>query len=125
MTRRDSKEKPGISPPARGGDGGAAASGTGGPRQAGEQVWGVYVVRCRDGSLYTGCTNRLKKRLADHDSGRGAAYTRGRGPVTLLYWEPVEGRGEALRREAALKRLTRAEKLSVVAEGSPLPELER
>jgi len=77
----------------------------------------VYVVRCRDGSLYTGCTNRLRKRLAEHDAGKGAAYTRGRGPVTLAYWEPVAGRGEALRREAALKRLSRAAKLALVGEG--------
>lgn len=118
MTRRDRKEKASESSAPPPGDAPVVkARAPAIPPEPAE--WGVYVVRCRDGSLYTGCTNRLRRRLADHDAGKGAAYTRGRGPVTLMYWEPVEGRGEALRREAALKRLSRADKLAVL-DASPL-----
>ena len=72
------------------------------------------MVRCRDGSLYTGATNNLERRVATHNKGRGAAYTRARLPVTLVWSEPAADRGAALRREAALKRLSRAEKLRLV-----------
>jgi putative endonuclease len=77
--------------------------------------WRVYMLRCRDGSLYTGATNDLERRLERHADGAGARYTRSRLPVRLVYDEPARGRGAALRREAALKRLTRAEKLALVA----------
>jgi putative endonuclease len=77
--------------------------------------WYVYLVRCRDGSLYAGCTNDLPSRLAKHDAGRGARYTRSRRPVTLVYWVGVWGRSHALSREAGLKRLSRSEKLELVA----------
>ncbi|WP_257462832.1 GIY-YIG nuclease family protein [Archangium lipolyticum] len=77
-------------------------------------AWTVYMVRCRDGSLYTGATNNLERRLATHNRGRGAAYTRARLPVTLVWSEAAADRGAALRREAALKRLSRAEKLRLV-----------
>lgn len=73
------------------------------------------MLRCRDGSLYTGATNDLRARLQRHAAGKGARYTRSRLPVTLVYAEPARNRGNALRREAALKRLTRAEKLAAVA----------
>lgn len=76
--------------------------------------WRVYVLRCRDGSLYTGATNDLPARLARHASGKGARYTRARLPVALVYAERAPDRGSALRREAALKRLTRAQKLALV-----------
>ncbi|WP_187323669.1 GIY-YIG nuclease family protein [Stigmatella aurantiaca] len=72
------------------------------------------MLRCRDGTLYTGATNNLERRLATHGKGRGAAYTRARLPVALVWSEPAVDRGAALRREAALKRLTRAEKLRLV-----------
>jgi len=72
------------------------------------------MLRCGDGSLYTGATNDLDSRVHRHQSGRGAAYTRSRLPVTLVFFEAAEDRGAALRREAALKRLTRAEKLVLV-----------
>ncbi|MDC0711237.1 GIY-YIG nuclease family protein [Stigmatella sp. ncwal1] len=75
------------------------------------------MLRCRDGTLYTGATNNLERRLATHGKGRGAAYTRARLPVALVWSEPAVDRGAALRREAALKRLTRAEKLRLV--GNP------
>lgn len=81
--------------------------------------WVVYMVCCRDGSLYTGATNHLERRLAIHNRGRGAAYTRARLPVTLVWSEPAGDRGSALRREAALKRLSRAAKLRLVHQASP------
>ena len=73
-------------------------------------VWLVYIVRCRDGTLYTGITNQLSRRLAAHDGGRGARYTRGRGPVRLVHVERCADRPAALRREIAIKRLPRARK---------------
>jgi len=72
------------------------------------------MLRCRDGSLYTGITNDLRKRLLRHESGRGSAYTRARLPVRLVYRESQADRPAALRREAALRRLSRAEKLALV-----------
>ncbi len=79
--------------------------------------WTVYLARCRDGSLYTGVTTDPERRLAEHNAGCGGAYTRSRVPVTLVYWEPVPDRSGALRREYAIKRLTRAEKEELVAQG--------
>jgi putative endonuclease len=76
--------------------------------------WCVYVLRCGDGSLYTGATNDLARRLARHAAGRGARYTRSRLPVALVHVEPARGRGAALRREAAVKRLPRVGKLALV-----------
>jgi putative endonuclease len=73
------------------------------------------MLRCRDGSLYTGATNDLGRRLAAHAAGRGGRYTRARLPVALAWSAPARGRSGALRREAALKRLTRAEKLALIA----------
>lgn len=77
------------------------------------------MLRCRDGTLYTGATNNLERRVATHNRGRGAAYTRARLPVTLVYAEPAENRSAALRREAALKRLSRAQKLRLVRGARP------
>ena len=77
-------------------------------------TWMVYLLRCRDGSLYTGITNNLARRLAAHRAGTASAYTRARGPVRLVYREPVPDRGAALRREAAIKRLTRQAKLELI-----------
>lgn len=78
-------------------------------------TWTVYLLRCRDGSLYTGITNDLPRRLAYHRAGRASAYTRSRRPVRLAYREAQPDRAAALRREAAIKRLTRAEKLALLA----------
>lgn len=77
--------------------------------------WRVYLLRCRDGSLYAGATVDLGRRLALHAAGRGARYTRSRLPVELVWEEPASGRGAALSREAAVKRLTRAQKLALLA----------
>lgn len=74
--------------------------------------WQVYVLRCADQSLYTGITTDVRRRLHQHNTGRGGAYTRSRRPVRLVYAEAAGRRADALRREAALKRLTRREKLA-------------
>jgi putative endonuclease len=71
----------------------------------------IYILECRGGTLYVGSTNDIEKRVAAHNAGKGAKYTRGRTPVVLLYSESFETKGEALKREAALKRLSRKEKL--------------
>ena len=73
----------------------------------------VYLLRCGDGSLYTGITNDLSQRLRSHQRGTGGAYTRSRRPVSLAYHETVRGRSAALKREAAIRRLSRAEKLAL------------
>jgi len=75
------------------------------------------VLRCRDGTLYTGATNDLARRLLRHAAGKGARYTRSRLPAVLVHAEPAADRSAALRREAAVKRLSRAEKLALVAAG--------
>src|SRR5688572_22242635 len=72
--------------------------------------WSVYVLRCRDGSLYTGVTTDLERRLRMHHAGRAARYTRGRGPFVVVHVEEVGSRGDALRRELAIKRLPAEEK---------------
>lgn len=74
----------------------------------------VYILRCGDGTLYTGCTNDLPKRLTAHQSGKGAKYTRARLPVELVYFEPAADRSAALRRELAVKALTRQQKLALI-----------
>lgn len=74
----------------------------------------VYMLRCKDGSLYTGWTNDLKHRLAMHNSGRGAKYTRGRGPLVLVYSEELPDKEAALRRECAIKKLRREQKLALL-----------
>lgn len=77
--------------------------------------WVVYVVECADGSLYTGITKNLERRLDDHTAGRGAKYTKTRRPVLLRYREYRRTKGAALKREAAIKALTRSEKLALIA----------
>ena len=76
--------------------------------------WCVYLLRCGDGTLYAGITNDLGRRLAAHQSGKGARYTRGRGPLEVVHVEQKRTRSAALRREAALKRLKREEKLALL-----------
>lgn len=75
-----------------------------------ESTWKLYILRCGDGSLYTGITTDVQKRLAAHRSGKGAKYTRGRGPLELVYSEKCGSHSDALRRELEIKRLTREEK---------------
>ena len=77
--------------------------------------WYVYVVRCVDATLYTGVAKDLQARIAHHNSGRGAKYTQGRRPVTLVYQEAVADRGAALRREIEIKRLAPQAKRALVS----------
>lgn len=70
----------------------------------------VYILECRDGTYYTGWTTCLERRLEMHNSGKGAKYTRSRGPVKLIYYEQFETKEEAMSREYAIKQLTRKEK---------------
>ncbi len=74
----------------------------------------TYILRCADGSLYCGWTNDLDKRLKSHNAGTGSKYTRTRLPVELLYYESFETKQEAMSREYHIKRLSRAEKLSLI-----------
>ena len=74
----------------------------------------VYILECADGSLYTGWTTDVEARVETHNSGEGAKYTRSRLPVKLVYFEEVEGRSAALKREAAIKKLTRKKKLLLI-----------
>jgi putative endonuclease len=78
-------------------------------------AWTVYLARCSDGTLYAGITTDPERRLAEHNAGCGGAYTRSRAPVTMVYWEAVHDRSGALRREHAIKRLTRSQKEDLVA----------
>jgi putative endonuclease len=77
----------------------------------GALTWIVYMLECADKSLYTGITNNLERRMAAHEAGKGAKYTKGRGPFRLVYSESCEGRTEASRRETAIKSLDRVQKL--------------
>jgi putative endonuclease len=72
--------------------------------------WVCYLISCADGTLYCGITNNLKQRLAAHNAGGGAKYTRGRGPVRLMHVEPCADKSAALKRELQIKELSRSEK---------------
>ncbi len=74
----------------------------------------VYILRCADNTLYTGIAGDVEKRVEQHNAGLGAKYTRGRGPVTPVYRELCKDRSAALRREAAIKKLTRRQKLELI-----------
>ena len=74
----------------------------------------TYILRCSDGTFYTGWTNHLDERVRAHNEGRGAKYTRGRGPVELVYYECLETKEEALRREYEIKQMSRMEKIRLI-----------
>ena len=76
--------------------------------------WYIYILRCGDDTLYTGITDDVEKRFAAHAAGKGAKYTRGRGPLILVYTEEVEDKSAALKREHAIKKLPRTEKLKLI-----------
>ena len=78
------------------------------------KAWYVYILRCKDGTLYTGSTDNVQRRLAVHNSGKGAKYTRGRTPVEVVYSEECESYSAALKREYAVKQLTRQQKLELI-----------
>lgn len=77
----------------------------------------TYIVKCSDGSLYTGWTNDLDKRVKAHNSGRGAKYTKTRRPVELVYYEKFMTKQEAMSREAKIKQLSRSQKLELISDG--------
>ena len=81
--------------------------------------WFVYMLRCGDGSLYTGYTDDVMRRLESHRSGKGAKYTRSHLPVELVYREELPDKSAALRREAAIKKLCRKEKLELIGNAVP------
>ena len=78
----------------------------------------TYIVRCKDDTLYCGWTNDLEKRIASHNAGNGAKYTRNRGPVELVYYETFETKEEAMSREYAIKQMTKKQKLALISENS-------
>lgn len=77
-------------------------------------MWYLYILRCKDNTLYTGITTDVEKRLEAHRAGKGAKYTRGRGPLELVYTEECGDHSASLRREAEIKRLSREEKLKLI-----------
>ena len=74
----------------------------------------VYIVKCSDNTLYTGWTTNVETRIKVHNSGTGAKYTRGRLPVTLVYWEALDTRAEALSREAMIKKMSKEQKIKLI-----------
>lgn len=84
----------------------------------------TYIVRCKDGSLYTGWTNHLEKRIQAHNEGKGARYTKSRRPVALVYWEVFETKQEAMRREYEIKHMARMEKIQLIRSFETEPDQE-
>ena len=76
----------------------------------------TYILECKDGTFYTGWTNNFEKRLKDHNAGKGAKYTKARLPVTLVYHEEFQTKEEAMRREYAIKHMTRTKKSKLISE---------
>lgn len=87
---------------------------SGTPYRSDESAWLLYIVECRDGSLYTGITNDIDRRLKEHNDGSASRYTRSRRPVTLRYQEPCADRSQALIRELSVKLLNRREKKELI-----------
>lgn len=88
-----------------------------------ENKWYLYMLRCGDGTLYTGITTDVQRRLETHSKGTGAKYTRGRGPLKLVYQELCANHSEALKRELAVKQLTREQKEALIeVNGKRVPE---
>ncbi len=81
-----------------------------------DKTWYLYILECRDGTLYTGITDDVQRRLGQHNEGKGAKYTRGRGPVKLVHQEVCGSHSAALHREIDIKKLTRTQKLKYISE---------
>ena len=81
-----------------------------------DKQWIVYILQCNDGTLYTGITRNLSRRLTAHNSGKGAKYTRCRRPVSIVHTEPCADKSHALRREFQIKQLNRSEKLALCSD---------
>lgn len=75
----------------------------------------TYILKCKDGSLYTGWTNNLDKRIADHNAGKGAKYTKSRRPVELVYYESFDTKEDAMKREYEIKKMKRSEKIELLS----------
>ena len=86
-----------------------------------EQTWYLYILRCKDDTLYTGITTDVEKRLEAHRAGRGAKYTRGRTPLELVYRETCGTHSQALKRELEIKKLTRQEKQNLIGKTEEKP----
>jgi len=86
-----------------------------------EQIWYLYILRCKDDTLYTGITTDVEKRLEAHRAGRGAKYTRGRTPLELVYRETCGTHSQALKREVEIKKLTRQEKQNLIGKTEEKP----
>ena len=82
-----------------------------------ESTWYLYILRCKDGTLYTGITTDVEKRLEAHRSGKGAKYTRGRSPLELVYSEECENHSQALKREHEVKKLPKDQKRQMILQG--------
>ena len=80
--------------------------------------WTVYILKCIDETLYTGITTDVERRISEHESGKGARYTRGRKPFQLVYKEFCENRAKASQRELEIKALSRGKKIALIAEAS-------
>lgn len=91
-------------------------------QEASDSRWLVYILRCADGTLYTGVTVDLERRLAAHNQGTGAKYTRSRRPVTVVYQETAFGKSAALQREWQIKKMTRQEKLVLLEQAESLQD---
>lgn len=74
----------------------------------------VYIIKCKDNSLYTGWTNNLERRFKAHTEGKGAKYTRGRGPLELVYFKEFDNKVEAMKREYEIKKMSRKNKLDMI-----------
>lgn len=77
-------------------------------------MWFTYILLCRDGSLYTGCTNNLQKRFSEHKNGKGGRYTRSHKPLKLIYREQFNTQSEALKREIQIKSWSRGKKIKIL-----------
>lgn len=88
------------------------------------EPWWVYIVECADGTLYTGCTNNVVRRLVRHNQGQGAKYTQGRGPVQLRYLEECADHGTALRREYEVKHLSHRDKTELCTQPAVITQVE-
>lgn len=84
--------------------------------------WTVYILECSDHTLYTGISPNVKQRITQHEKGKGARYTKGRGPFKLVFTEHKETKGEALKREREIKSLRKKEKLTLISH-SPKPNI--
>ena len=79
-----------------------------------ESLWYVYILKCADNTYYTGITNNIKRRIQQHDTNKGAKYTKGRGPFSLVYRDKCKNRADASRKEYSIKNLSLAEKIILI-----------